>query len=123
PDNYKIIVVTDSRGFVADASRDNNSQASATDFALDIPELADGIPVNGMISDGQDIYFRITLPAGKTPLVTLSSGAVGGAELYSMLGNVPTRGLFDHSAFNPSNNLVKITHDPGASGTYYILIH
>lgn len=123
PDGYRLIVVADARGFAADTDRANNTLASTTTFALDIPLLTPGLPQLGTIRNVQDLYFRVALPAGQTPTFTFTGAVAGEAELYVSLGDVPTRATFDERAFALGSTVQRVAGDATAAATYFILLH
>lgn len=123
PDDYRFIVVADSRGFVADTDRTNNTLASTGTFALDVPALTAGAAFNGTIKNRQDLYFRVALPAGATPTFTFTGAVAGEAEIYESLGEVPTRADFDESAFALGSIVQRVAGEATAAATYFILLH
>lgn len=117
PDDYRLIVVADARGFVADTDRTNNTLASTTTFALDIPTLTPGVPLIGTIRNVQDLYFRVALPAGQTPTFTFTGAVAGESEIYVSLGEVPTRANFDETAFALGSTVQRVAGDATAAAT------
>lgn len=123
PDSYRLIVVTDAQGFVADANRGNNVLASSSSFTLDVPALTPGTPLAGTIRNGQGLVYRVTLPDGLTPTFTFNGALAGQAEIYESLGVVPTRANYDVGSFAAGSTVQRITGDATAAATYYILLH
>ena len=123
PDNYRLIVVADSPGFVADTNRANNTLASTGAFALDVNALTPGVAFNGSIANNRDQYFKVTLPAGQTPTFTFTGAVAGEAEIYESLGEVPTRASFDESTFTAGSTVQRVAGEATAAATYYVLVH
>ena len=66
PDNYYVIVLADSHGLVPELNRTNTELASTNPVQVTLPALTLGSPVSGTIGNGQDVYYQLTLPPGKT---------------------------------------------------------
>ena len=121
PGNFHVFVVADSRGLVADADRSNNLREGAT-LSLDVPVLTEGTVLNGTIADGQDLYFRVNMPAEKGRSFTLDTGVANAGGISVQFGNVPTRfGGLGFSADGDQHQEVLI---PGGSpGEFYLHVH
>src|SRR5262249_9793863 len=66
PGDYHVIVLADSRGFVADPDRANNIHVLAQTVHVGYTVLTPGVAATGAIKNGQDVYFQVDLPAGDT---------------------------------------------------------
>ena len=89
PGNYYVLVLADSHYNVADSDRSNNTLAATTgQLAVSVPGLTLGTPVNGAFTAAnQDQYYQVTVPAGGSLVVTLTSSAGSGATaLYVSQG-------------------------------------
>jgi RHS repeat-associated protein len=123
PGAYRVIVVSDSRSFVPDTFRANNTSASAATLNLSIPALTLGQTTNGTINNGQDVYYRIDLPAGKTFRLSTAFPVAAQLEMYVSYQQIPTRTAADQSLF-PTTGLTGELILPGSqAGPYYILLH
>ncbi|MCW5580305.1 MAG: lamin tail domain-containing protein [Luteimonas sp.] len=101
-----------------------NNDASAAVLIEDpnagIPELSNGVPVGGHAgAAGDEIVYRIEVPAGATGLRVLSYGGSGDASLYVAHGRVPTTSDFDARSQRPGNNETVAVAAP-AAGTWFI---
>jgi RHS repeat-associated protein len=122
PGDYKLIVVADSRGFVADTDRDNNALAG-TAFAVTVPTLTPGVAFNGSIAGGRDLFFEVTLPALQTPRFTFTGAVAGQAEIYESLGEIPTRAQFDEGSFTATSSVQRVAGETTVAATYFVLLH
>ena len=122
PGQYRVIVVADSQGRSPDSDRTNNSAAGGP-IALDVTALTSGVPLSGTISDGQDLWFRVDLPAGQTPSFHATFALAGEAELYMRQGDTPDLTTFDEFAYSPTLARADITEFTGRAGTFYVLLH
>jgi hypothetical protein len=128
PGNDHVIVETDSQGVVPDVDRDNNVLASTALLPVDVrpltisPTGGPAIPVSGTVAAGQDLFFRVDVPAGEDVQITLDTGVAGGAELAEQYQQLPTSNSFDQFAFDPTQALQTITLDGRHEGTYFISV-
>jgi len=121
-DDYRIIVVTDSRGLVPDSNRGNNSLTSAGVIRARLPVLALGQTVTGTIANGQDLYFRLDVPAATDVRLIAEFAAAAEAELYVRFGAAPTRGEYDFTLADVADLRQQLLLT-GTAGPYYILLH
>jgi len=78
------------------------------------------VPVGGHAgAAGDEIVYRIEVPAGATGLRVLSYGGSGDASLYVAHGRVPTTSDFDARSQRPGNNETVAVAAP-AAGTWFI---
>jgi subtilase family serine protease len=124
PGDYRVIVRTDIRNNLPESNEDNNLSASIDQTAVDAPALNLGVAANGLVSQGQSLYYKVAVDAGQTLLVSLGcddSSAVN--ELYVRYGAMPSRTQFDFgspSAFAANQQIVV---PETQAGTYYILAY
>lgn len=123
PGQYRVIVVTDSRSFVPDVSRTNNRLTSAATTTVSVPALTLGTPINGTIRNGEDIYYRIDLPAGKTFRIASTFPIASQLEMYVRYQSVPTTQLADQSATGVGQTTREIVLPGSQAGPYYIQLH
>ncbi|MCI0535453.1 MAG: putative Ig domain-containing protein, partial [Verrucomicrobiales bacterium] len=97
PDNYRVIVRTDIFDDIFEGENNrNNTTASADTIAVTVPTLQLGVPLSELLSDGEDLLFRVQVPAGETLRVTLDSDNDGLAnELYVRYEGMPSSRDFD----------------------------
>ena len=102
---------------------DNNASASVEvieDPLSAIPEIFNAVPVGGISgAAGDEVVFRIEVPAGATNLRLISYGGSGDVSLYASQGEVPTTTSFDARSTRPGNNETIAVATP-AAGTWYI---
>lgn len=122
PGSYHLVIVADSRGNVADVDRANNTGASAGTIAITVPFLTPGAATSGTIKAGQNLYYMVTLPAGKTPTFTFTGAVAGAAEVFVALGKVPTIADFDQATFTAGSTVQRVTGSVTALATYFILL-
>src|SRR5262249_48135916 len=96
---------------------------SAAVLSVSVPALTIGLPVSGSIGNGQDLYFRLTVPPAQDVMLSAEFAVATGAEVYVRYGALPDRTTFDHmvtdlSALHPP---LSITNAQG--GDYYLLLH
>jgi RHS repeat-associated protein len=120
---YHVIVVADGRSFVPDTNRPNNTLASPATVSVTVPVINIGQQVNGTITNGEDIYYRVDLPPGKTVRVGAGFGVASEMEMYVGYKYVPTRTTFDQSTFPIGETAGQIILPSTQAGPYYILLH
>jgi RHS repeat-associated protein len=124
PGNYSAIVQVDSLYQTADQNRSNNTLAAASLLDVSVPALTLSSPFTGTFTAaGQEQYYQVTVPAGGSVQIGLSSAASSGAvALYVSQGSLPTPYSYQEAATvpnQPDQNL--IVPQVSTSGTYYIL--
>ncbi|QDU76821.1 hypothetical protein Pan97_38780 [Bremerella volcania] len=123
PGSYHIIIRSDILNHVPEADENNNIGASLDQADVTFPELELGVAAEGTLEAGQNIYYRVTVPAGETLSFELDSDAVDGAnEIYVAYNRVPTRSDFDFTGSEPFSVDQRVTVPETESGTYYILL-
>jgi YD repeat-containing protein len=127
PGNWFVLVDVDSHYQVADINRANNTLAATTgQLDVSVPALTLGAPLNdSFTSADQDHYYQVTVPAGGSLTIALTSSAASGAvALYVSQGTEPTPYSFQQAAVIPNqpNQTVTVPQVLSA-GTYYILAH
>ncbi|MEO8495611.1 MAG: hypothetical protein ABI614_11115, partial [Planctomycetota bacterium] len=121
--DYRVLVVADSRMNVADSDRASNTRASSNLLHIDVPTLTVGAPSNGTITNGQEIYFRIDVPAGGGDLVLDATFAVPiEAELFVRQGDIPSPARFDFAANDLADLTRHVVIQSPQAGSYYVLL-
>jgi RHS repeat-associated protein len=92
PDSYRLIVVTDSRGQVADTDRTNNTLASSSTIAVTVPVLTLGTPVTATIPAGGELLYRVDVPPGKVVRLSANLSASYQATVITAAGRLPVAG-------------------------------
>ncbi|MCC6235200.1 MAG: putative Ig domain-containing protein, partial [Verrucomicrobiales bacterium] len=97
PNNYQVIVRTDIFDDIHEGSNNvNNATASADRIAVTVPTLQLGVPLDARISDGDDLLFRVQVPAGETLRVSIDSANDAlSNELYVRYEAMPSSREFD----------------------------
>lgn len=102
---------------------DNDASASVEvieDPVSAIPEIFNAVPVGGISgAAGDEVVFRIEVPAGASNLRLMSYGGSGDVSLYARQGEVPTTMAFDARSTRPGNNETIAVAAP-AAGTWYV---
>jgi hypothetical protein len=101
-----------------------NNDASATLLVVDpyagIPVLENGVAVGGQAGAGGDeLVYRIEVPAGARSLRVLSYGGSGDVSLYLAHERIPTDADFDGRSQRPGNNETVAITAP-APGTWLV---
>jgi hypothetical protein len=122
PGSYHVIVETDSQGVVPDSNRADNVLASAGTLPVDFNVLTLGGSARGTIASGQDVYFKLNLPAGQNVELSTSLGAAGAAELFVGYQSVPTPSMFQESAVAANPSTQSLTLAATQAGTYFLLL-
>jgi RHS repeat-associated protein len=124
PGDYHVIVITDSRDFVPDLIRANNTVASTGTLKVTMPTLTPGTATTGTIAAGQDIYYELDLPAGQAVQLTATSGPQdGAAELFVAYSTVPTTAAFDQHAYDPGATQSQVLLSGTQAGRYFVWLH
>lgn len=123
PGSYYVIVRTDARNVVRETNENDNTTASTGQIAIDIPALTLGTPVNGQLSTGSEMLYKVTVPAGQPLIVSLDSASTTSAnELYIKFGDIPTRNNFDQQFTTPFESDQQVLVPSPVAGTYFILV-
>jgi RHS repeat-associated protein len=123
PGNYRVIVISDSQGFVPDVNRANNTLVSSGLISVSMPSLTPGAPTSGTIDNGQDEYFRVDLPTGPVVRITADFASAAGGALFVRYEDVPDSATFDQVAFRPTQQEQQLVLNGTQAGTYYLLVH
>src|SRR5262249_48795845 len=118
---YHVIVLSDSRGLVPDVSRTNNTAVSSSVITVDVPALVLGQPTSNSLTSGQDLYYRLDVPAGADVQIGLSSSTPASVEMYLGYQYLPDVATFDQVAFDPGQQNPTINLFNTQAGTYYLL--
>ncbi len=121
--DYHVIVIADSRGLVPDTDRTNNTLASSSTVPIASQPLTFDVTTIGAIANGQDIYFRLDVPAGGDVLFTAIFAAMNQAEFFVRYREMPTRSEFDFVANDPTQLMRQINLTSPQAGPYYVLVH
>jgi len=125
PDDYRLIVRANSRGEVFEGiALLNNSVASTSVIAMDLPVLAVGAPVNGTLpATGSALFYKINAPAGADLSVLLDGPNSGFTnELYVSFGELPSRQSFDERGNRPNLADQSISVPDTQAGQYYAMV-
>ncbi len=87
-----------------------------------MPTLTPGVALNGTIANGQDIFFRVNIPALDTRSITLDSLA-GVAELLVRAGDIAESDANDAASFGLAQTHAQLLVPGGRAGDYFITIH
>ncbi len=125
PGEHHIIVRSDIRNAVPESDEVNNFRASLERFQISVPELVVGTAANGPLNFGQQLYYRVEVPAervGDALVVNLNVDNVSSSnELYVRFGDLPSRAEFDFSYSEPFGSDQRVVVPSAQAGTYYIL--
>lgn len=107
-----------------DPDEANNEAATSVDVIEDplsaIPELFNAVPVAGLAGGaGDEIVYRIEVPAGAKILRLMSYGGSGDVSMYASHGQIPTATTYDARSVRPGNNETIPVPLPQA-GTWYV---
>ncbi|MCY2990629.1 MAG: Ig-like domain-containing protein [Planctomycetota bacterium] len=111
--------------FEATSKRDNNTGTAALPVRVDYTELP--LDETGLSDQftalGQSRWYKITMPAGQSRLLSLDlSNASGATELYAQLGRPPSRTSYDlrsTESLEPDQQLQL----PATGGTFIVLAY
>lgn len=126
PGKYHVIVRSDIRNAVPESIETNNLSVSMDRFELSIPELTVGIDAEGALDFGQELYYKIEVPADKTGEALVVNLEVENAntanQLYVRYGAPPSRSEFDLSYTEALNQNQRLVIPEVSLGTYYIFV-
>ncbi len=125
PGDYYVLVQTDSLDQVLVVNRANAILTASTgQLAVSVPVLTLGTPTKGTFTTPDpDQYYQVTVPAGGSLQMTLTSSASSGAvALYVSASTEPTPYSYQYAA-NVANQTSQTLLVPSAAAptTYYIL--
>ncbi len=126
PGQYHIFVRTDifdQLTLPAGVPESSKTSASAGLLTVAVDSLTLGVPYATTLSSGQERLLQVTVPAGATLQVAISSNAAGAAnQIYIKQGSAPTQSDYDaayQGGLSPNQVAVIPSTVPGV---YYILI-
>jgi serine protease len=87
-----------------------------------VTALSNGVPATGLsASTGQELMFKLDVPAGATNLSFAMSGGTGDADLYVKFGSQPTTSSYDCRPYlNGNSETCNISNVQ--TGTYYAMV-
>lgn len=124
------LTVTDNGGATGSTSQavTVSSGGGGGDPDPSTPNLSNGVDQGVPIAAGQERFYKIQVPAGKSQLqVTMTGPACGlfscslDADLYTRLGAKPTDSLYDCRPFT-TGNAETCTHSSPAAGWWYVRV-
>ncbi|MBP6899056.1 MAG: S8 family serine peptidase [Burkholderiaceae bacterium] len=123
PGEYKLIVRSDVRNVLVEASEANNLSASVDAVTLDLPELQLGVPTTGTLGAGQSLFFKVTVGAGEALRFTLDGpGDDVAHDLWVGHNSVPSRSRNDVGSGEQYTPDPVLTVPTTEAGTYYVRI-
>ena len=115
---YKVtLTVTDNKGATNTKTQDVTVTGGGGGDLLKPGEPRTGLAA----AAGQDVTFRMEVPAGARNLVFTTSGGTGDADLYVRAGSAPTDSSYDCRPYTGGNNETCSFATPTA-GTYYVRV-
>jgi RHS repeat-associated protein len=104
------------------ANKANNIAASSSTLGVTVPALTPGVPTQGAFTGpGQGLYYQISVTAGQTLHLALTSAAGSGAdELYVRRGAYPDPSDFDFAARVAGQPNQSLDIPTTAGGTYFV---
>ncbi len=120
--NYHVLVEADGQSLEPDVDRSNNVLASAA-LAVAIPTITPGTPISGSIASGQDVYYRVNVPAGQDVKLTANFTSPSQADFLVRALQFPTVSTFDHDYPTPSDLIQSLILPGSQPGATYILLH
>jgi hypothetical protein len=124
--DYYVLVRADSLDQVLVTSRADDTLAAGTGpLDISVPALTLGTPTRETFTAAdQDQYYQITVPAGGSLQVSLTSAASSGAlALYASEGAQPTPYNYQEAANLAGQPNQSLTVPVPGAGTYYVLVH
>ena len=104
-------------------SAPSNFQVLASYSTTSANTLSSGVPVSGISGAlNSQVYYTITVPAGRPSLTIKTSGGPGDADLYVQLGAKPTTSTYLARSW-ATGNTESITLTNPAAGTYTIMLN
>ena len=121
PGDYRVIVRSDILNQVPETDESNNTSVSSGLINVDVEQLELGTPRNGMLDQGQSVYYKVEVPEGETLQVFFDSDRENAFnELYVSYGQVPSPSEFDFG-FEKVSADQRVVVPLTEAGTYYIL--
>ncbi|MGA2068563.1 MAG: CARDB domain-containing protein, partial [Thermoguttaceae bacterium] len=123
PGQYHVIVRADVFDNVYETSRLDNTTASVDVIGVTVPTLQLGVPLSTTLSTGEDQLYQVSVGAGQTLRVDLTSSDPGASnEIYLRYGAVPTSAVYDAVYQDPLQANQYAVIPSTQAGTYYILV-
>lgn len=124
PGDYHIIVRSDIRNQIAEASEENNIAASIDRTDVDVESLTLAVPVTSNLGNGQSLFYKLEVEEGETLLFELDSDNADAVnEIYVSFGEIPTRSEADFTFANALAPNQRIVVPVTEAGTYYVLAY
>ncbi len=127
PEDYFVIVRTDSRNNIVEDDDDNNEGASASQVTVDLNELPLYVTKVDTLEDNINLYYKVIIPdslTNETLLVTLNGDDDdGNNELYIQFSESPTRNSYDDAFDNPFFGDQEVLVPNLQPGTYFLLVY
>ena len=117
--NYKIVVLVDSGETLPDTNRANNGGVS-TAFTTTIPTLTLNSANNGTIAPGQQLLYRLIVPAGADVSLAFTFPTIDVAVGYASFNVIPTASSHDEFFADFATGSMFLPVHQG--GSYYILL-
>jgi RHS repeat-associated protein len=122
PDDYYVIVLADSLGLVPELNRTRTELASRNPVQVSVPTIDLGSPISGTISDGQDLTYQLTVPAGQDLAISAGFAALQGGELYVGYQSIPSSSTNLASSTSATQTTQQVVIPDTQAGTYYVLV-
>lgn len=123
PGEYKLIVRSDVRNVLVEASEANNLSASVDAVNLDVPALTLGTATTGTLVAGQSLFFKVTVGAGEALRFTLDGpGEDVAHDLWVGQGSVPSRSNNDAGSGDQYTPDPVVTIPTTTAGVYYVRV-
>jgi RHS repeat-associated protein len=119
---YYVLVEADSQKLVGDSDRGDNTLASPP-LDVAVPALSLDAPVAGTVADGQDLYYRVTVPPGEDVRLEAQFAAPAEAEFLVSRFQVPTRSQFDQVYPDVADLTQDLVLPASQPGSYFIHLH
>ena len=101
-------------------SADYELVASFSDSSL--ITLSNGVPVNGTVAHGDNVYYEIDVPSNQTFLEFEMAGTGGDADIYVKYESIPTLTDFDCRPYTITSNEICTFNSPDP-GKWFIMIN
>ncbi|MEK8049722.1 CARDB domain-containing protein [Ideonella sp. DXS22W] len=123
PGEYKLIVRSDVRNVLVEASEANNLSASVDAVTLDVPALTLGQATTGTLAAGQSLFFKVTVGAGEALRFTLDGpGDDVAHDLWVSHASVPSRSRNDVGSGEQYTPDPVLTVPTTEAGVYYVRV-
>lgn len=123
PGDYKLIVRSDVRNVLVEASESNNLSASVDAVQLDVPELTLGVATAGTLVAGQSLFFKVNVGAGEALRLTLDGpGEDVAHDLWVGHDSVPSRSRNDVGSGEQYTPDPVLTVPTTEAGVYYVRV-